>query len=99
TCALPIFGIGFVFQPQDAGALVVVPHPALEGNESAAGRIGEPALQGQGIDGAVGEPEHSQPPDTGGTNTTRSPWRKGTFQGENASFTTRWMRSSGMGKP
>ena len=68
---------GLVLQFRDRLAEVMVAHAPFENCQGSRFGRAEPRLQGGGVDGAVGELKHAQPPATGGMNTTRSPAASG----------------------
>ena len=73
-----------VFEAHDTLALVVVPYPALERDVATAGGIRERRAQRGRIERGRCEPEHRQPPATGGMKTTVSPFLSGVDQSPNS---------------
>ena len=90
---------GFVLEPGDFPALVVIANPALEAHVTARARVEHLAPRGVRIDGRLGESEPHQPPATGGMNTTASPAPKGRDQSENSLFTATFSCSRDRLKP
>ena len=83
TLAEGELGIHLVVESGDRQAVVVVPHPSLEGREAAGARVGQVAPLGRRVDRQLGQRETvlHHPPATGGMNTTRSPSRSGWLHG------------------
>src|SRR5882757_5941850 len=78
---------GFVFEPSDVLALVMIAHPTLEADVAAGAAVEQVAACGLRIDGDLGKAKAHQPPATGGMNTTASPAINGRDHSENSLFT------------
>ena len=90
---------GFVLEPSDVLALVMIPNPALEADVAAGAAVEQFAARGFGIDGRFSEAKPHQPPATGGMNTTASPALKGRVHSENSLFTATFNCSRDNVKP